>query len=480
MMRKVNITISSCLVLLLMLMLTCCNPSVPTTLYEWNLSEYETDTADGYKTLGGNATSYKSYIYFINGYEQNVTNNQWGVPEKNTIVRASYSRDGNFSNEEIIVPKRVLTKDEGGGFAIINDWIYYATPSTNADGSTSSTHIDFMRTKIDAKVTQLLATVEGRDIDYFFMSNRVLYKRESESTVEYIDFSGVDDSQSTNRCDGVERGTFLENVQDVSWNYASESEYIYYTTMLTGDGDEQSNTLNRIKYDGSGEEILIDKSSFLEQEEEDCLNEASSKTYQIELEMHHLFGSTGKIEYIKKFIVNGQVEEQGYYCCEIEVGAAFDLSTEKCITNEVDDSSVIVTYCLSSIVEAVIKKNDGKLYHVVINEEISQELITDSCAKVVFADQSVVYYVGTDGKLYAHMISHDVTREVLSAPVNTNWDDVEVFSRYVGWFTSIQYIMYFDESDSNNSYVISLENMWVTMDFVTYETIVPYKVGVEE
>ena len=34
--------------------------------------------------------------------------------------------------------------------------------------------------------------------------------------------------------------------------------------------------------------------------------------------------------------------------------------------------------------------------------------------------------------------------------------------------------------DSNNSYVISLENMWVTMDFVTYETIVPYKVGVEE
>lgn len=480
MMRKVNITIAICLVLFLMLMLTCCNPSVPTILYEWNLSEYETDTADGDKTIGGNATSYKSYIYFINGYEQNVTNNQWGVPEKNTIVRASYSRDGNFSNEEIIVPKRVLTKDEGGGFAIINDWIYYATPSINADGGTSSTHIDFMRTKIDAKVTQLLATVEGRDIDYFFMSNRVLYKRESESTVEYIDFTGVDDSQSTNRCDGVTRGTFLENVQDVSWSYASNSEYIYYTTMLTGDGYEQSNTLNRIKYDGSGEEILLDKSSFLEQEEKDCLNEASSKTYQIELEMHHLFGSTGKIEYIKKFIVNGQVEEQGYYCCEIEVGAAFDLSTEKCITNEVDDSSVIVTYCLSSIVEAVIKKNDGKLYHVVINEEISQELITDSCARVVFADQSVVYYVGTDGKLYAHMIFHDVTREVLSAPVNTNWDDVEVFSRYVGWFTSIQYIMYFDESDSNNSYVISLENMWVTMDFVTYETIVPYKVGVEE
>ena len=101
MMRKVNITISICLVLLLMLMLTCCNPSVPTTLYEWNLSEYETDTADGYKTIGGNATSYKNYIYFINGYEQNVTNNQWGVPVKNTIVRASYSRDGNFSNGEI-------------------------------------------------------------------------------------------------------------------------------------------------------------------------------------------------------------------------------------------------------------------------------------------------------------------------------------------------------------------------------------------
>ena len=478
MMRKVNITISICLVLLLMLMLTCCNPSVP-ILYEWNLSEYETYTSDGYKTIGGNATSYKSYIYFINGYEQNVTNNQWGVPVKNTIVRARYSRDGNFSNGEIIVPKRVLTKDEGGGFAIINDWIYYATPSTNADCGTSSTHIDFMRTKIDAKVTQLLATVEGRDIDYFFMSNRVLYKRESESTVEYIDFSGVDDSQSTNRCDGVERGTFLENVQDVSWNYASESEYIYYTTMLTGDGDEQSNTLNRIKYDGSGEEILIDKSSFLEQEE-DCLNVTSSKTYQIELEMSHLFGSRGRIEYIKKFIVNGQVEEQGYYCCEIEVGEAFDLSAEKCITNEVDDSSVIVTYCSSSIVEAVIKKNDGKLYHVVINEEISQELITDSCAKTVFADESGVYYVGTDGKLYASMIFPDETREVLSAPIHTNWNDVEVFSRYVGFFTSIPYVMYFDESDNNNSYVISLDNVWTTMDFVTYETIVPYKVGVEE
>ena len=174
------------------------------------------------------------------------------------------------------------------------------------------------------------------------------------------------------------------------------------------------------------------------------------------------------------------MEEQGYYCCEIEVGAAFDLSNEKCITNEVDDSSVIVTYCSSSSVQAVIKKNDGKLYHVVINEEISQELITDSCAKTVFADESGVYYVGTDGKLYASMIFPDETREVLSAPIYTNWDDVEVFSRYVGFFTSIQYVMYFDESDSNNSYVISLDNVWTTMDGDTYETIVPYKVGVEE
>ena len=107
-------------------------------------------------------------------------------------------------------------------------------------------------------------------------------------------------------------------------------------------------------------------------------------------------------------------------------------------------------------------------------------MITDSCAKTVFADESGVYYVGTDGKLYAHLVFNDETREVLSAPIHTNWNDVEVFSRNGGWFTMIPYMMYFDESDSNNSYVISLDNVWTTMDGDTYETIVPYKVGVEE
>ena len=132
---------------------------------------------------GGYYVKQGKYVYFINGYDTaEVVDNTWGTPVKNSIVRAELV-NGEYTNFVVVVPKQVYNKNANGGFAIFGEWIYYATPNNDLDkhGHASTTHTDFMRTKIDGSATQLIATINSRDSEYLFTATRILYK--SGSTI---------------------------------------------------------------------------------------------------------------------------------------------------------------------------------------------------------------------------------------------------------------------------------------------------------
>ncbi|MCQ2602486.1 MAG: hypothetical protein MJ193_01020, partial [Clostridia bacterium] len=133
---------------------------------------------------GGYYVEQGNYAYFINGYDAGTTgddgivqdvDNSWGKPVKNAIVRVNINADGTYDNAsaKVVVPKQIYNEYKEGGFAIFGEWIYYATPNNDKDknGKASTTHTDFMRTKIDGSVTQLIATINSRSTEYLFTPN---------------------------------------------------------------------------------------------------------------------------------------------------------------------------------------------------------------------------------------------------------------------------------------------------------------------
>ena len=110
-------------------------------------------------------------------------------------MRAELNADGTVNNAtaKVVVPKSIYNSSASGGFAVYGDWIYYATPNNDEDstGTPSTTHTDFMRTKTDGSVTQLIGTINSRSSNYLFTPTRVLFSTDSNATVYYFDFSGM-------------------------------------------------------------------------------------------------------------------------------------------------------------------------------------------------------------------------------------------------------------------------------------------------
>ena len=160
------------LVVILATALVACNP------YKWNGIGGGDPSAE-VESNGGYVVKQGKYLYYINGYEgTGGSNNEWGTPVKQSIVRSELNEDGSVNNAttKVVVPKIIYNSSAKGGFAIFGEWIYYATPNNDRDknGTASTTDTDFMRTKIDASVTQRLGKINTRSAEYLFTPTRVL------------------------------------------------------------------------------------------------------------------------------------------------------------------------------------------------------------------------------------------------------------------------------------------------------------------
>jgi len=186
------------------------------------------DASAKVESNGGYVVKQGNYVYFINGYVGADADAAWGAATKQGIVRAEY-KDGKIDNStsKVLVPKSVYNSSANGGIAIFGEWVYYTTPNVDKDknGTASTTNTDFMRTKIDGSVTQLIGTIGTRSSEYLFTPTRVYYYESSK--ISYIDFSGMKTNKNIDNGKGANKGVLAENVTSVAWKY--DCNEFYYT-----------------------------------------------------------------------------------------------------------------------------------------------------------------------------------------------------------------------------------------------------------
>ena len=423
------------LVAVLMTALVGCNK------YEWkSVGAGQPDAT--VESNGGYYVKQGDFVYFINGYDTNTAvDNTFGTPVKNSIVRAKLNSDGTYSDAVVVVPKQIYNQNAEGGFAIFGEWIYYATPNNDSDknGVASTTHTDFMRTKIDGTVTQLLATINSRSSQYLFTPTRILFKESAGTVVNYIDFSAVDGSKSMDNGKGVTYGTFLENVETVLWDY--NSEYIYYTETVTGDlSYEFCNTLNAIKYDGTDKKVLADKYTYLtDGEKENYVDYFPTKVFSYTL-VDMVVENDGVVLYYNKAnYVASQEEGRGLFVNKVAFGGDFDTATEKHLSKSTALSSV---YALGYNNGALVATSAGKTYLVTGAEsETTENIIIGRAVTIQYVLGDTVYYTdATGGKLYSiSLTNYENEKVVLEAGIVTNWLKLEFVGSDMFFFDSADY-----------------------------------------
>ena len=401
---------------------------------------------------GGYYVKQGKYVYFINGYDTATTiDNTWGTPVKNSIVRAELV-NGEYTNFVVVVPKQVYNQNANGGFAIFGEWIYYATPNNDLDkhGHASTTHTDFMRTKIDGSATQLIATINSRSSEYLFTATRILYK--TSSTINYIDFSGMKNNGSSASQAGVTGGVLIENVESVMWDM--NSEYIYFTETVTGDTSyEFCNTLNSIKVDGTDKKVLADKLTYLaEAEKENYTDFFSTKVYNFKLVDMVLENGGATLFYTKSNYINSQAEGRGLFVNKIAFGGDFNTATEKQISK---NSTISAVYGLGYEKGALVTVSSN-IYLADSAEGITTDKtpVIGKAVTIQTIVNGVVYYTdSTGGKLYAISLDgKDNEKVVCEAKFNTSWLNLEIINADENNLT----FAYFNSDDYNYVYVVNV------------------------
>lgn len=453
----ISIIAIALIVVLSLCVLVACNK------YEWDATS-PADSSKPAESNGGYFVRQGDYAFIVNGYDSSESvDNTWGTPVKNGVVRVKVNADGSFDNSTatVVVPKQVHTSYAEGGIAIYGEWIYYATPNTDEDknGTASTTHTDFMRTKTDGSVTQLIITVNSRSSEYLFTESRILFYQNNE--IDYVDFSGMKTDKSSDNMKGVTTGVLAENVTSVEWNYGSD--VIVYTKSETGDTSyEFCNYIYTVKANGEGEEKLVaDKYTYLaENEKANYVDYFASKVFSYSLKGSYV-ENDGKVTiyYTKSNYINSASESTGLYCVTVGYGEKLDVTKEKHLT--FTDPSAI--YALGYEKGALVTMSNSNVYLVSESatkaEDVYNTIVIGRSATVQKVVGGTVYYTDSNGKkVYAINLVASEGRfanetEVLSANFNTSWLTLDFVGNRLYFFDSddYNYVHYADLDAYQNS-----------------------------
>ena len=442
--------------------LTACNK------YKWD-SIGAGDSAGTVVSNGGYYVEQGGYAYFINGYVGDNDANDWGTPYKQSIMRAELNADGTFNNAtaKVVVPKSIYNQSTSGGFAIYGDWIYYATPNNDEDttGTASTTHTDFMRTKTDGSVTQLIGTINSRSSNYLFTPTRVLFSTDSNATVYYFDFSGMKENKSLSNRKGVTEGVLIENATSVVWGYdlsreagagAQVSDYIFYTEKLTDDSNsyEFYNKLCCVRYDGSDRRVLLDNTSFLA-EGDNYLN-TPEKVFNFTLsKLFYESDNEVTLYYTKSVEINGSATSVGLYLNTFTLDGGLGAAGEKKLTENSSttffpmgkDEGILLQsnskyYLVTGTGADDIKLSDGR---VVIGVSSTVQAVIDGY--VYYTDANALYRINLDA---AATGGSPNAERIIAAGVKTDWLALEFVDKGDNAF-----LFYFDtEEYTYTSYVV--------------------------
>ncbi len=182
-----------------------------------------TDFSDKVSGNGGMTVVYGDYLYFINGYAGESADNTFGSVVKGSIARVAL-KDGVPDGEAtIIVPKNVYGTDTTyGGIYISNNYIYYATTSTDldGDGNAKTSNGVIMRTKVDGTDTKVVAEFDSHSTVFKVAGDKLVYIR--NNGIYSIDLNSKKFDVTT-----------IE--ESILTGYVMDDNYIYYNVYVDSD-----------------------------------------------------------------------------------------------------------------------------------------------------------------------------------------------------------------------------------------------------
>ena len=196
---------------------------------------------------GGMSVVKGDYLYFVNGYVDETTltkdDNKAGKVTKGAIYRTklenseiSKDKDGFLNNSDCVVSKVVGFSN--GGFAIIDDYIYYATPymKFSSSGTLQNNRVEFHRIKINGTEDKVIYTTSASEDSLDWKLYKVgdttyLVMYESEKIVSINAGNG----DVVGSVESLTSRAFLENDEyiysDSRTNY--NQTHIYFTRDIT-------------------------------------------------------------------------------------------------------------------------------------------------------------------------------------------------------------------------------------------------------
>ena len=229
------------------------------------VKEYGGEVSDN----GGFAVVKGDYVYFVNGKEDYTADNEFGKVVKGGIVRVKKSELAKAASLdaaqtaacEVVVPKLVYTdySENGNGFYIFGDYIYYVTPSDDLNklGEVQNTVAEFSRIRIDGKEEKIIATANGLSTPYRFFPNAkdknkaylTVYTTDSDNNNVLITYDET--GEEIKRSNAISSYIFSTDI---------ENKYAFYEKKAhddVQDTDYSFNEVYRYALDGSADELVL-------------------------------------------------------------------------------------------------------------------------------------------------------------------------------------------------------------------------------
>lgn len=375
------------------------------------------DSSAAVESNGGYVVKQGRFIYFINGYVGESADNAWGAATKQGIVRAEI-KDGKVDpkSAKLVVPKSVYNSSNVGGIAIHGDWIYYTSVNTDKDksGTASTVNTDFMRTKTDGSVTQLIGTIGTRSAKYIFTKSRVLYY--TNNTIGFIDFSKMND-KATDKGKGAVKGTLAENVENVVWDYATDSIF-YVQTAPSEDSYKNYNNLCTIKADGSGQKVLATQNTFVAEGKDPVQDQLNVFKYNI-LNLYVESDGDCTLYYTKSHTLNSESKSDGLFMAK----ASDVKGTQKLLNTIASTTLVPLGYA-----EGALAYNAHSVYcwyNGVEKENPVQVTTTSQTIWKVDQQKGIVYFTASSSAKSISKISYREAKDnaavIMEEGIKTDW-----------------------------------------------------------
>lgn len=400
--------------------------------YKWDSigggdSNAEVESNGGYFVRQG------KYAYFINGYVGTDADNEWGKVKVQSIARAEldangdlqFDENGNIKSLHIVVPKFIYNSNAGGGFAIYGDWIYYATPNYRKGntGVASTTDTDFMRTKTDGSVTQLISRISTRSAQYMFTEKRILYY--TSNTISYIDVSGMG-NKSTDTGKGAVEGTLAENVSSVAWKYGCNT--IFYTQTITGtDSYKHYNKLCSVDVDGNNARTLAEEKTFTTDPDND-----PQHVFTYTLRDMFVESDNSVTIYYSKSYYDSAAKVLGLFMAKIQKNdETLDKVTEVQLNSLENASSTSALIYPLGYSKGALAYDSDNVYRYYKNEAGSAKdaiKVTEASQKIWFVDGDYAYYTAASSATTLLRIKYtelSTAEVVLTEGIKVDWLNLE-------------------------------------------------------